>query len=308
MQTLEGQAVFVHAGPFANIAHGNSSILADRIALKLGDYVVTESGFGADIGLEKFVDIKCRASRLVPDAVVLVATVRALKMHGGGPKVVPGQPLAPPYTKENLELLERGFANLAKHIAIAKAFGLPVVVALNRFPEDSRRELDLVRKAAEEAGAFAAVVADHWARGGEGAIDLARAVIEACKAEHDFRLLYPLDWPITKKVETIAREIYGASGVSFSKRALEEIERFESLGWGDLPVCIAKTHLSLSHDPELKGVPTGFTLPVREARASVGAGFIYLLSGEVQTMPGLPSRPAFLAIDLDRDGNVVGLS
>jgi formyltetrahydrofolate synthetase len=307
MQTLEGQPVFVHAGPFANIAHGNSSILADRIALKLVDCVVTESGFGADIGMEKFFDIKCRVSGLVPNAVVLVATVRALKMHGGGPKVVPGRPIPEAYTREDLGLLEAGCANLAKHVAIAGLFGVPVVVAVNRFPQDTDRELALVRREGERAGAVAAVVADHWARGGAGATDLARAVVEACKRRSVFRFLYPLDWPIAEKIDAIATKVYGADGVSYSDLARAQIERYERAGFGGLPICMAKTHLSLSHDPELKGVPTGFTLPVREVRASAGAGFIYPLCGEMTTLPGLPTRPAFMKVDLDEKGNVVGL-
>jgi len=307
MQTLEGQPVFVHAGPFANIAHGNSSVIADRIALGLADYVVTESGFGADIGMEKFFDIKCRASGLVPDAVVLVATVRALKMHGGGPKVVAGKALDKAYTEESIGLLKAGVENLIRHIEIARKFGVPVVVAVNRFPEDSDRELQVVCKTAEGSGAFAAVVADHWARGGEGAADLASAVCDACDQKSDFHFLYPLDWSIEKKVETIAREVYQAADVAFSDTARRQIERYQESGFGELPICMAKTHLSLSHDPKLKGVPTGFTLPVREVRASVGAGFIYPLCGEMRTMPGLPSQPAFMHIDLDEDGEVTGL-
>lgn len=307
MQTLEGQPAFVHAGPFANIAHGNSSILADQIALRLGEYVVTESGFGADIGMEKFFNIKCRYSGLIPNAVVLVATIRALKMHGGGPKVTPGQPLDPAYTSENLALLEAGGANLAKHIDIARKFGVPVVVAVNRFPTDTDAEVALVKKIADEAGAEAAVMSDHWARGGAGAIELAEAVVDACQKPSNFRFLYPLDLPIKEKIEIIAREIYGADGVEYQPLAEQQIERYERAGFGNLPICMAKTHLSLSHDPSLKGVPTGFTIPVREVRASVGAGFVYPLLGEMSTMPGLPTTPAFMNIDIDENGNVVGL-
>jgi formyltetrahydrofolate synthetase len=307
LQTLEGQPAFVHAGPFANIAHGNSSILADRIALKLGDYVVTESGFGADIGMEKFFDIKCRASGLIPNAVVLVATIRALKMHGGGPKVVAGRPLDPTYEGENLPLLEKGCANLTRHIEITKRFGVPVVVALNAFAQDTPAEVRLVERAAREAGAFAAVRTEHWARGGEGALPLAEAVVAACEQPSDFRLLYPLDWPIERKIETIASEIYGAKDVEYTAQARRQIETYTRSGFGDLPICMAKTHLSLSHDPSLKGVPHGFTLPVREVRASAGAGFIYPLCGEMRTMPGLPSMPAFMNVDLDEAGRVVGL-
>ncbi len=307
MQTLEGQPAFVHAGPFANIAHGNSSIIADRIALKLTDYVVTESGFGADIGMEKFFDIKCRYSGLVPDTVVLVATIRALKMHGGGPKVVAGKPLDPAYKKENLELLEKGCANLVANIEIARKFGIPVVVAINTFTDDSPAEIALVKKASREAGAFDAVLTDHWANGGAGATELAEAVIAACEEPSSFQFLYPLDWSIEKKIETIATGIYKAAKVEFSPQAKQQIATYEKSGFGKLPICMAKTHLSLSHDPALKGAPTGFTLPIREVRASVGAGFIYPLCGEMRTMPGLPSVPAFMGIDLDENGEVVGL-
>jgi methylenetetrahydrofolate dehydrogenase (NADP+)/methenyltetrahydrofolate cyclohydrolase/formyltetrahydrofolate synthetase/formate--tetrahydrofolate ligase len=291
----------------AGIAHGNSSIIADRIALKLADYVVTESGFGADIGMEKFFDIKCRYSGLVPDVVVLVATIRALKMHGGGPKVVVGKPLDPAYRKENLDLLEKGCSNLVANIAIARKFGVPVVVAVNAFSDDSPAEVELVKKVAKEAGAFDAVLSDHWANGGAGATELAEAVVAACEAPSDFKFLYPLDWSIEKKVETIATEIYGAAKVEFSPLAKKQIATYEKSGFGKLPICMAKTHLSLSHDPALKGAPTGFTLPIREVRASVGAGFIYPLCGEMRTMPGLPSVPAFMGIDLDENGEVVGL-
>jgi len=307
MQTLEGQPAFVHAGPFANIAHGNSSIIADRIALKLADYVVTESGFGADIGMEKFFDIKCRYSGLVPDAVVLVATIRALKMHGGGPKVVAGKPLDPAYREENLDLLEKGCDNLVANIEIARTFGVPVVVAINTFTDDSPAEVTLVKKFAKEAGAFDAVLSDHWSNGGAGATELAEAVIAACEESSDFKFLYPLDWSIEKKIETIATRIYKAAKVKFSPLAKRQIATYEKSGFGNLPICMAKTHLSLSHDPALKGAPSGFTLPVREVRASVGAGFIYPLCGEMRTMPGLPSVPAFMGIDLDENGEVVGL-
>jgi formyltetrahydrofolate synthetase len=307
MQTLEGQPAFVHAGPFANIAHGNSSIIADRIALKLMDYVVTESGFGADIGMEKFFDIKCRYSGLVPDTVVLVATIRALKMHGGGPKVVAGKPLDAAYKQENLELLEKGCTNLAANISIARKFGVPVVVAINTFSDDTSGEIELVKKAAKEAGAFDAVASDHWTNGGPGATQLAEAVVAACEEPSSFQFLYPLDWSIEKKVETIATQVYGADKVEFSPLAKKQIATYQESGFGNLPLCMAKTHLSLSHDPTLKGAPTGFTLPIREVRASVGAGFIYPLCGEMRTMPGLPSVPAFMSIDLDDNGEVTGL-
>ncbi|MCD6289068.1 MAG: formate--tetrahydrofolate ligase [Anaerolineae bacterium] len=307
MQTLEGQPAFVHAGPFANIAHGNSSILADQIALKLADYVVTESGFGADIGMEKFMNIKCRYSGLVPNCVVMVATVRALKMHGGGPRVVPGRPLAPEYMEENLELLEKGTENLVRNIEIAKLFGVPVVVAINRFATDTEAELNLVKRAAEAAGAEAAAICDHWARGGEGALELAEAVVAAAEKPSHFNFLYPLDWPIKKKIETIATKVYLADGVDYEPKAERQIAAYEKAGFGNLPICMAKTHLSLSHDPKWKGVPRGYRLPIREVRASVGAGFIYPLCGEMRTMPGLPSRPAFMNVDIDENGRVVGL-
>lgn len=308
LQTLEGQPAFVHAGPFANIAHGNSSIIADKIALKLGEYVVTESGFGADIGMEKFFDIKCRVSGLIPNAVVLVATVRALKMHGGGPRVVAGHPLDSAYTEENLELVEKGCANLERNIEIARGFGIPVIVAINRFPTDTTAEIEIVKRAAHRAGVFAAVESDHFVHGGEGAAALAEAAIAACDEPSDFRFLYPLDWPIKKKIETIANKVYGAAGVDYTPQATRQIADYEASGFGDLPICMAKTHLSISHDPDLKGSPRGFILPVREVRASVGAGFIYPLCGEMRTLPGLPSVPAFMHIDLDEDGKIIGLS
>ncbi|MCU0506842.1 MAG: formate--tetrahydrofolate ligase [Anaerolineae bacterium] len=308
MQTLEGQPAFVHAGPFANIAHGNSSIIADQIALKLADYVVTESGFGADIGMEKFMDIKCRYSGLTPDVVVLVATVRALKMHGGGPRVVAGKPLAFEYLQENLELLDKGCANLVAHIQNAKRFGVPVVVAINQFHTDTPAEIDLVRRRAIEAGAEDAVQSNHWAEGGDGAKMLAEAVIAACEKPSNFQFLYPLEWSIKEKIEKIACEVYGAAGVSYTPEAEAKIELYTRLGFDKLPLCMAKTHLSLSHDPTLKGRPTGYIFPVRDIRASVGAGFLYPLCGEMRTMPGLPTRPVFYDVDLDLEtGRVLGL-
>ncbi|GAB4157682.1 MAG: formate--tetrahydrofolate ligase [Candidatus Promineifilaceae bacterium] len=307
MQTLEGQAAFVHAGPFANIAHGNSSIVADRIALHLGDYVVTESGFGADIGMEKFFDIKCRYSGLVPDCVVLVATIRALKMHGGGPRVVPGKPLDKAYTEENLDLLGKGIANLAAHIRNARRYGVPVVVAVNKFHTDTPAEIELVRQMAAASGAEVAAMSDHWANGGDGAVELAQAVVTACEKPSNFQFLYPLDMSIKQKIETIARKIYSAADVSYEPLAEQQIKQYEANGFGGLPICMAKTHLSISHDPALKNAPTGYTLPVREVRASVGAGFIYPLLGEMRTMPGLGSKPAYMSVDIDEDGRVVGL-
>jgi formyltetrahydrofolate synthetase len=308
MQSLEGTPVFTHAGPFANIAHGNSSIIADRIALKLADYVVTESGFGADIGMEKFFDIKCRTSGLIPNVVVLVATVRALKMHGGGPKVVAGKPLNVAYTEENLDLLRAGLGNLQHHIKNARRFGVPVVVAVNSFATDTEAEVQLVRQAALEAGAEDSVVATHWMNGGAGAVKLAEAVLKASEKPTNFKFLYPLDWSIKEKIEIICKEIYGADGAEYTPEAEAKIELYNRLGFDKLPLCMAKTHLSLSHDPSLKGVPKGYKVPIRDIRASVGAGFLYPLLGEMRTMPGLPTRPVFYDVDLDLEtGRVLGL-
>jgi len=308
MQTLEGTPVFVHAGPFANIAHGQSSIIADRIALKLADYVVTESGFGADIGMEKFMDIKCRYSGLTPNVVVMVATVRALKMHGGGPKVVAGKPLDAAYTEENLDLLRAGLGNLKHHIKNALGYGVTVVVAVNSFKTDTPAEVELVRQAAVEAGAEDAVVCTHWMEGGKGATALAEAVVKATEKPSNFKFLYPLDWSIKQKIETICKQIYGADGVDYLPEAEAKIELYTRLGFDTLPLCMAKTHLSLSHDPALKGVPKGFRVPIRDIRASVGAGFLYPLLGEMRTMPGLPTRPVFYDVDLDLEtGRVMGL-
>lgn len=310
MQTLEGTPAFIHAGPFANIAHGNSSIVADQIALKLvgkDGYVLTEAGFGADIGMEKFFNIKCRNSGLIPDCVVLVATIRALKMHGGGPKVSAGKPLDPAYTEENLDLLAEGCSNLQAHIRNAKRFGISVVVAVNRFTSDTDAEVALVREKALEAGANDAVMSNHWAEGGAGAVALGEAVVDACDDESNFEFLYPLEMSIKEKIETIAKEIYKADGVTYSEKAEEQIAAYTENGFDNLPICMAKTHLSISHDPALKGAPSGFTVPVREIRASVGAGFLYPLLGTMSTMPGLPTRPAFFDIDIDETGKVVGL-
>jgi len=310
MQTLEGTPVLVHAGPFANIAHGNSSIMADKIALKLADFVITESGFGADMGMEKFFDIKCRYSGNIPSVVVLVATVRALKMHGGGPKVTAGAPLAPEYIDENLELVEKGAANMLAHASIAQKFGVPVVVAVNRFPTDTPAELELVRKIAlGHPGVADAVVADHFSQGGAGAVELAEAVVRASEKPADFKFLYPLDVPLKQKIEAIAREVYGADGVDYSELAEERIADYTRLGYDKLPICMAKTHLSLSHDPELKGVPKGFRIPIRDVSASIGAGFVYPILGTMSTMPGLPTRPAYYDIDIDFEtGRILGLS
>ncbi|CAI5456318.1 unnamed protein product [Caenorhabditis angaria] len=304
MQTLEGTPVFVHAGPFANIAHGQSSILADRVALKLAGpegFVITEAGFGADIGMEKFFNIKCRYSGLKPSAVVLVATVRALKMHGGGPSVVAGTPLKHEYLDENLPLVEGGCdSNLRKQIENANKFGIPVVLCVNKFSTDTDKELQLVIQKAKQYGAFDAVVSEHWAKGGSGAVDLATALVKATSGPaKPFKFLYDLDLSLEEKIATIAREIYGADGIELSEEAKTKLERYTQQGFGKLPICMAKTHLSLSSDPTKKGAPTGFTLPIRDVRASVGAGFIYPLVGEMTTMPGLNTRPCFYDITID---------
>jgi len=307
MQTLEGTPAFVHAGPFANIAHGNSSIVADQIALKLADYVVTESGFGADIGMEKFMDIKCRYSGLIPDVVVLVATIRALKMHGGGPKVVAGRPLDAAYTHEDLALLEKGMPNMVRHIENAKKYGVPVVVAVNSFKDDTDAEIDLVRKYALEAGAEGAYKCTHWMHGGKGALDLAKAVMAAANKPKDFQFLYPVEATIKEKIETIAK-FYGADGVDYSPEAEAKVELYTRLGFDKLPICMAKTHLSFTADAAVKGAPTGFRIPITDVRASVGAGFLYPLVGTMRTMPGLPTRPVFYDVDLDlKTGKVLGL-
>ncbi len=312
MQTLEGTPAFVHAGPFANIAHGNSSIVADMIALRLvgkDGYVITEAGFGADMGFEKFCNIKCRESQLIPNCAVIVATIRALKMHGGGPKVVAGQKLAHIYTEENLELLQKGCVNLTQHIENARKFGLPVVVAVNCFSTDTAAEVELVRKAAIAAGAEDAVVANNWAEGGAGAVALGEAVIKACAKPSEFHFLYPREASLKEKIECIVREIYRGAGVEYSPEAEKQIELYTRQGFDKLPVCMAKTHLSFSHDPALKGAPTGFVVPVREVRASVGAGFVYPLLGKMSTMPGLSSRPGYYEIDINPEtGQILGLS
>ncbi len=307
LQTLENTPCFVHAGPFANIAHGNSSIIADQIALRLSDYVVTESGFGADCGMEKFMDIKCRYSGLIPSCVVMVTSIRALKMHSGKYKVVAGRPLDPGLTSEDVEAVEKGSENMIKQIENARLFGVPVVVTINLFASDTDREVETVRRIALENGAFAAEVSEVWEKGGEGGRNLAEAVVRACDEPQDFRFLYPLDIPIKEKIEIIATKIYGADGVIYEPKAEEGIKRFTDLGWDKLPICMAKTHLSLSHDPKLKGRPRGFKLPIRDIRPSIGAGFLYPLCGEMSTMPGLPSEPAGNKVDIDHQGRVVGL-
>lgn len=303
MQTLEGTPVFVHAGPFANIAHGNSSVLADKLALKLvgqDGFVVTEAGFGADIGMEKFFNIKCRASGLRPSVVVLVATVRALKMHGGGPNVSAGAPLPREYTDENLSLVAGGCrSNLKKQIQIAHLFGVPVVVAINVFKTDTQAEIDLVCQIAKDCGASDALPCNHWAQGGRGSSELAQAVKEAASKPSDFQFLYNTEMPIVEKIRTIAQRVYGADDIELSPEAKSKTDYYHQQGYGSLPICMAKTHLSLSHMPDKKGAPTGFILPIRDVRASIGAGFIYPLVGTMSTMPGLPTRPCFYDIDLD---------
>jgi formate--tetrahydrofolate ligase len=308
MQTLEHTPVFVHAGPFANIAHGNSSIIADQIALRLADYVVTESGFGADCGCEKFMNIKCRTSGLKPDAVILTCTIRALKMHGGAFTVSPGKPLDPAVVgAPNDEALLKGCENLQAHIQSVRLHGVPVVVAVNRFATDTDHEIDLVRKQARSYGAVDAVPMEVFSKGGEGGRELAEAVVKAASQPNEFKFLYPLTMSIKEKIETIATKIYGADGVDYTPEAEKKIKLYTDLGYAPLPICMAKTHLSLSHDPKLKGRPKGFRIPVRDVRASVGAGFLYPLLGEMRTMPGLPSQPAGNKIDLTPEGKVVGL-
>ncbi len=312
MQTLAGSPAFVHCGPFANIAQGNSSVMADKIALKLvgpDGYVVTESGFGADCGMEKFFNIKCRVSGLVPNCVVIVASVRALKMHGGGPKVVAGKPLDKAYKEENIELLKKGLPNLVQHIENARKFGVPVVVAVNHFITDTEAEVEVIRQAALEAGAFDAALSEVWAKGGEGGAALAEAVVKACEESNHFKFLYSDDMSIKEKIETIVREIYRADGVDYTDEAEARIKLFTSMGLAHLPLCMAKTHLSFTHDPAIKGTPRGWRMPITDVRASVGAGFIFPLCGTMRTMPGLPTRPVFTDIDIDVEtGKVVGLS
>ncbi|MEO8273380.1 MAG: formate--tetrahydrofolate ligase [Chloroflexota bacterium] len=308
LQTLEGGPAFVHCGPFANIAHGNNSVLADRIALATNDIVCTEAGFGADMGAEKFFDIKCRASGLRPDAAVVVATIRALKMHGGVGRIVAGKPLDPALLAENVDAVTAGGANLAKQIENVLLFNVPVVVAINSFPTDTPAEVEAVRRVSLAAGARAAVVADHWAKGGEGAEDLAAAVWAAAEVgAPDFKLLYPDDAPLVSKIEAIATKVYGADGVDLSPLAAKQLAQYEALGFGKLPICMAKSQYSLSHDASLKGRPTGWRLPIREVRLSAGAGFVTPLAGEMRTMPGLPSRPGGENIDLDAAGEIDGL-
>ncbi|MDQ5823509.1 MAG: formate--tetrahydrofolate ligase [Chloroflexota bacterium] len=307
MQTLEGTPALIHCGPFANIAHGNSSILADYIGIKSTDYLITEAGFGADMGFEKFCDIKCRTSGLKPDAAVIVATVRALKSHSGRFKIVAGKPLDRGLTSENVPALEEGMENLVAQIENVLRMGIPAVVAINAFPTDTAAEWSAIERAATQAGAYAAVPTTHYADGGAGASDLAQAVVKATEQASDFRFLYPLELGIKEKIHAIATQVYGADGVEYSEAAEARINTITQMGHANLPICMAKTHLSLSHDPKLKGRPRGFTLPVRDVRLSSGAGFVYPLCGEMMTMPGLPSDPAGAYVDIDEQGQVVGL-
>jgi len=308
VQTLEGQPVFIHAGPFANIAIGQSSIIADRLGTKLAEYHITESGFGADIGFEKFWNLKCRMSGLAPDAVVLVATIRALKMHGGGPAVKAGMPLSHEYLTENLRLVEAGCANLLAHIDIIKKSGVRPVVCVNSFHTDTPAEIDLVRRIAEAAGARA-VCSEHWLKGGPGAVELAEAVIETCNEPNHFEFLYDLKMPLRQRIELIAKEVYGAEGVTYSDDALAKAKRLEAESLGTrLGTCMAKTQLSLSHDPERKGRPTNWVLPINDILVYKGAGFVVPVAGSIRLMPGTGSNPAFRRIDVDVDtGKVRGL-
>ncbi|MFN6146747.1 MAG: formate--tetrahydrofolate ligase [Planctomycetota bacterium] len=307
MQTLEGTPALVHTGPFANIAHGNSSIVADYIALRSLDFVVTEAGFGADMGAEKFFNIKCRASGLKPDAALLVATVRALKMHSGRFTIVAGKPLPEGLKQEDLDALQAGIGNLQKQIENVRLFGIPVVVAVNRFPGDTDAEIEFVRTAAIEAGASAAHVSTLFADGGKGGEDLAHALVKAADEPNSFRLLYPDEASLKEKIETLATKVYGADGVDYEPLAEQQLAKFEACGYGRFPICMAKTQYSLSHDPNLKGRPTGFRFKVRDARVAVGAGFVYPLAGEIMTMPGLGKVPGGARMDIDQDGNVVGM-
>jgi formate--tetrahydrofolate ligase len=309
VQTLEGTPAFVHTGPFGNIAHGNCSIISDAIALRCADYVVTEAGFGSDLGAEKFFNIKCRLSGFKPAAAVVVATLRALKLHGGGGTVKMGAPIPAGLAGPNQGALEKGFANLEQHIANVKAHGVPVVVAVNAFIDDSADELEWVRERSREVGAVDAAISTHWADGGRGAEALAKAVVGATEKTSTFRHLYDVAWTIKKKIQTIATQMYGASAVSFGAEAERDIELAQQLGLDQLPICMAKTPLSLSHDPALKGRPSGFTLPIKEVRMLAGAGFLTAVCSGIQLMPGLPKKPAGERIGIDPDtGEIVGLS
>ncbi len=308
LQTIGGSLAFVHAGPFANIAHGNSSVVADRVALKVADYVVTESGFGADMGAEKFFNIKCRQSGLRPDAAGLVATIRALKSQSGNFKIVPGKPLPDGIIKEDLKSLEAGIPNLTRHIKNVLSFGVPVVVAINVFGTESEKEIEMVRKASLAAGASDCVLSEVFAKGGEGGAAFAKALVKACdEPKKEFKLTYDNDMPIKKKIEAIATKIYGAKDVEYESQATKRIKAFEEAGFGKLPVCMAKTQYSFSHDPKMLGAPSGWTLPIKDARLSAGAGFVYLLCGDMMTMPGLGKNPGGQNIDINEKGEIVGM-
>jgi formate--tetrahydrofolate ligase len=307
LQTLEHTPVLVHTGPFGNIAYGNSSVLADLIGIRTGDFLITEAGFGADMGAERFFDIKCPVSGLRPDVAVVVATVRALKVHSGHHQVTAGRPLPDALLTENPDEVHEGAANLRKQIENIQQFGVPAVVAINAFPTDHPSEWKAIAEVAESMGVRVAV-SEHFTRGGKGAVELAETVAETCAQPTNFSPLYPFEALLPEKIETIARRVYGADGVDYTPAAAAELERYERLGWGHLPVCIAKTHLSISSDAHLRGAPRGWRLPVREVRAAVGAGYVYVVCGDMQTMPGLGAHPALETIDLDIDGNVVGLT
>lgn len=308
LQTLEHTPVFVHTGPFGNIAHGNSSILADMIGLKLADFVVTEAGFGSDLGFEKLVDIKCRYSGLKLDAAVIVCTVRAMKMHSGRFRIVPGRPLPPKMLEEDVSAVEAGIGNLEKHIEnVTKQVGVPAVVCVNRFGSDAQSEIDFIRERALAAGASACEVSEVWEHGGAGGEALARAVAAAAGQGADFRFVYPLDAPIAEKIEAVVKAMYGGDGIDLSAEARRQITRYTEWGLGKLPICMAKTHLSISADQGKRGRPTGFRVFVRDVRPAAGAGFLIVYLGEVRTMPGLPSEPAAVRVDIDERGRVVGL-
>ncbi|MDD5454859.1 MAG: formate--tetrahydrofolate ligase, partial [Candidatus Ratteibacteria bacterium] len=308
VQTLEHTPAMVHGFPFANVAHGNNSVIADFVALKSADYVVTESGFGADCGAEKLIDVVCRQSGLKLDCVVITCSIRALKMHGGAFVMKPGQKLdAELSAKENMPALEKGCENLKVHIENMRSFGIPVVVTINTFTNDTQKEIDFVKKYATDHGANFAVPINPWAKGGEGCLEAAKAVVKACDMPNNFHFLYPDDMSIKEKIETIATKIYRADGVDYSPQAEKRIELYTKLGYDKLPVNMAKTHLSLSHDPDLKGAPKGFRVPIRDIKASVGAGFLYPLLGEMRTMPGLSSHAAYMRVDIDEEGKTVGL-
>lgn len=308
LQTLEHVPAFVHAGPFANIAHGNSSVLADQIALRCCDVVVTEAGFGADMGFEKFCHIKCRASGLKPDAAVMVVTVRAVKAHSGRYRVIPGRPIDPKLFEPSVDALRAGLPNLQKHLENIAKFGLPCVVAVNRFASDSQEEVDTLIAEARAAGAFDAVLSEAHGKGGPGAEALAAAVMRATESpDRAFRYLYEVEQPITEKIETIAKEVYGADGVEYDKPALAAIENFTHLGYANLPICMAKTQYSLSHDASLRGRPTGFTLPIRDVRLAGGAEFLYPLTGTIQTMPAFGRHPSAMDMDIDENGRIKGM-